>query len=192
MSHVNLPVVLHHEHCQYFITLNFTHFVIWREIIKHTFTLFIIVIEYIHTYIHTYIQYASKRMQQFLKFVQHFLIRNRDTLLWFVWEAPDTELRCFLPNMPRFLPKRHNLVNVPYFHSKRCRNSEKGGIRRHGHQSAALLVGEKRCIYRHVFKCNCSALVAFFLTRTVVQDSHCKTIVQTGLKWIETTLTPDL
>ena len=41
------------------------------------------------------------------------------------------------------------------------------GVLRRGHQSVVLLVGEKRCTCRHVFKCRCGTLVAFFLTRTV-------------------------
>ena len=39
---------------------------------------------------------------------------------------------------------------------------------RRGHQSAALLVGEKRCTCRHVFKC-CHGV--FFLTYTVCGKS---------------------
>ena len=35
-----------------------------------------------------HVWYGSKRMQQIVKFVHHFLIRNYATLLWFVREAP--------------------------------------------------------------------------------------------------------
>ena len=60
-----------------------------------------------------------------------------------------------------------------HFHGKRCRNSKdcgstlQDGTLRCGHQSEALLVGEKRCECRHVFKCRCGTFVVFFLTRTV-------------------------
>ena len=34
-----------------------------------------------------HVRYASKRMQQFVKFVRRFLIRNCAALLWFVQKA---------------------------------------------------------------------------------------------------------
>ena len=62
---------------------------------------------------YTYGIRQSKRTQQFVQFVRRFLIRTCATLLWFasgfVREAPDMELRRFLPNVPRFLP------NAPQF-----------------------------------------------------------------------------
>ena len=45
---------------------------------------------------------TRQKEQQFIKFVRCFLIRNRATLLWFVREVQDTELRRFLPNAPQF------------------------------------------------------------------------------------------
>ena len=52
------------------------------------------------------IQYTSKRIQQFVKFVRCLLIRTRATLLWFatgfVQEMLGMELQHFLPNTPQF------------------------------------------------------------------------------------------
>ena len=64
------------------------------------------------------------------------------------------------------------MANVPHFHGKRHHNTEKGALQDgalwRGHQSAALLVGEKRRTCHHVFKCHYGTFVAFFLTRTVL------------------------
>ena len=96
----------------------------------------------------------------------------------------DMELRHFLPNTPHFrlfLHLRPNYIHSasndihtdsymkeqPHFHGKRHRNMAKVTRLRRGRQSVALLVGEKRCECRHVFKCRCGMFVAFFLTRTV-------------------------
>ena len=49
--------------------------------------------------------------------------------------------------------------------------SQDGALRR-GHQSAALLVEEKRRTCRHVFKCRCVTFVAFFLMYTVHTSSE--------------------
>ena len=58
-----------------------------------------------------------------------------------------------------------NSADAPHFHGKRRRNP--CFTRRHGHQSAAVLVGGKWHTYRHVFKCCCGVFFAFLLTRTV-------------------------
>ena len=44
---------------------------------------------------------------------------------------------------------------------KRRRNPVRGGTLRCGHQSVALLVGEKQRTCRHVFKCHCGTFVFF-------------------------------
>ena len=118
-----------------------------------------------------FIRYASKRMQKFDKFFRHFLITNRATLLWFasgfVREAPGHGLRRFLPNVPQFGE------HAAFSRQKAPQSLDCGAAI----QSASLLVGEKRRTCRHVFKCRCSAFVAFFLTRTVCTlkaDSHYK------------------
>ena len=71
------------------------------------------------------LRYASKRMQQFVKFVCRFLLTNRATLLWFasgfVREVSGYGLRHFLPNAPRFLPNRRNLANVLHFSRQNAR-----------------------------------------------------------------------
>ena len=70
-----------------------------------------------------------------------------------------------------------NSANAPHFHSKRHRNPwivalyKTAGALRHGHQSAALLVGEKRRTCRHVFKCcRSSTFVGFFF------DAYCSVV----------------
>ena len=100
-------------------------------------------------------------MQQFVKFVCHFLIRNCTTLLWFVSgfvrERQDTDCGNFLSNVE-------------------CATLDCGALQddtlRYGHQSVALLVGEKCHTCRHVFNCRCSVIITFFLTRTRYTNVH--------------------
>ena len=87
-------------------------------------------------------------MQQFVKFVCHLLIRNLTTLLWFVsgvvrealgyrlWHLSNVECATF--------SRQKALQSLDF-------GTLQGGTLRHGHQSAALLVEEKRHTCRHVF-----------------------------------------
>ena len=79
--------------------------------------------------------HTSKRMQQFVKFVCCFLIRNRATLLWFVREAPENGIAALFAKRAAIWQK------VPQ--SLDCGTLQDGTLQR-GHQSAALLVAEKR------------------------------------------------
>ena len=107
-------------------------------------------------------------MQQFVKFVQRFLTRNRATLLWFPLDLcgkrRDTDCGAFC-RTPRFLPnatqfgKRAAFSRQKVPQSLDCGALQDSALRR-GRQSAALLVGEKRRTCRHVFKCRCSVFVA--------------------------------
>ena len=123
-----------------------------------------------------YIRYTSKRMQ---KFVLRFLIRNHALLLWFVREVPGYGIVALFANAPRFSRqkalqsgKRHRspCIAVLYktAHCGTDTTLQDGALRR-GHQSAVLLVGEKRC----VFKCRRGAFVAFFLMYTARKFVDC-------------------
>ena len=84
----------------------------------------------------------------------------------------DTELRrfcrtrCDFCQTHRIFTAKGAAVRQKAPQSLYCGALQDGALR-HGHQSAALLVGEKRRTCRHVFKCRCDTFVAFFLTYTI-------------------------
>ena len=88
----------------------------------------------------------------------------------------DTELQGVLENVPQS-SKRAAFSRQKEAQSLDCSTLQDGALRYSGHQSAALLAGEKRCTCRHVFKCHCGAFVAFFLTRTVRRTTPSKCTV---------------
>ena len=102
--------------------------------------------------------FDKKSCHTFMKIMPHFygLCGNRR----------NTELRSFLPNTPQF-GERIAFSWQKALQSKMVHCGAAIKVWRFCHQSAVLLVGEKWHECRHVFKCCCSAFVAFFLTRTV-------------------------
>ena len=126
------------------------------------------------------IRYTSKRMQQFAKFVRCFLIRNRTALLWFVRKAPGYRIAAFFAKRATIFAKcaairrtcrtftaKGTVIQKKAPQSLDCSALQDGALR-HGHKSAALLVGEKQHTRRHVFKCrHHGAFVALFLTYTI-------------------------
>ena len=103
-----------------------------------------------------------------------FLIRNRAALLWFVREAPGYGIAALFAKCAVIFGKRaaFSRQKVPQSNLAHCGAAIKvrqNSAHWHGHQSAALLVGEKRRTCRHVFKCRRSTFVAFFLTYAVFE-----------------------
>ena len=109
-------------------------------------------------------------MQQFVKFVRHFFNKkSRHTFMTITSHFYGLCGSAGMWNCSAFCQTHRNSAHLPHFHDKRCRNPSftRRCALRHGHQSAAPLVGEKWHECRHVFKCHCGAFVAFFLMRTV-------------------------
>ena len=98
---------------------------------------------------------------QFVKFVHHFFTRNRATLLWLVQETSGYGIAAVFA--------KHAAIFAKCTAMRRTHRifTAKGGALQHGHQSAALLVGEKWRTCCHVFKCRCGTFVSFFLTYSV-------------------------
>ena len=121
------------------------------------------------------IRYTSKRMQQFVKSVHRFLIRNHATLLWFVREAPGygiaalfakctvifSECAVIRQTQCIFTAKGLGLRCFTRLHSLDCGTLQDGALQS-GHQRVALLVGEKWHTCHHVFKCHRGTFVAIF------------------------------
>ena len=126
-----------------------------------------------------------------MKIAPHFY-ENHATLLWFAREVPGYGIATLFAKCAAILQTRRIFAaegataiqqKAPqpldcgalqdtatlglWRFTRRC-----DGALQHGHQSAALLVGEKQCTCRHVFKCRCAMFVAFVLTRTVSLKIH--------------------
>ena len=149
------------------------------------------------TYMYVDIRYTSKIIQQFVKFVHRFLIRNRVVLLWFVQEAPGYRIAALFAKRATirrrcriFMVKgakdcgalqggalRRGHQSVALSVGERRRRGHQsvalsvGERRRRGHQSVALSVGERRRTCRHVFKCRHSTFVALLLYKMAVLDT---------------------
>ena len=97
------------------------------------------------------VRYTSKRTEQFVKiFLPIFDTKSHCTFMVCAGSA-------WIRNCCAFCR-----IRLKFCQTRRI--STQDGALRHGHQSAALLVGEKWRTCRHVFKCRCGVFVAIFLT----------------------------
>ena len=125
---------------------------------------------------HAAIQRTRCNSENTLQFREHAAIQrtrcNSENTPQFREHAAIQRTRCNSENTLQFREHaaiqrtRCNSENTPQFgeHAALSRQKAKDcGALQHGHQSGALLVGEKQHTHRHVFKCRRGTFVVFFL-----------------------------
>ena len=75
-----------------------------------------------------HLRYTSKRMQQFVKFVFHFDKKSRRTFMVCAGSTGIQNCGAFCRTRSDFCQTRHNSVNAPHFHGKRCHNPRDAAI----------------------------------------------------------------